>query len=306
MITTLVVSVPLAAALLAVTLLALVQRRRLRRLTSSSGLHQVLGDAHASWVVDHALKTLVEACHREPRLVPGVVMVVLHTTTVAVHVSSPTAHPPTPWRTSADGLVWTADIVAVQAAQLDRTTANPYTGLVTLGVSENGRVFVNLDEAHGLVSIGGDPESRRLVAAHWIAEAATRPWSTGDAHLVGLDTDAATVATAGTPVDRLADDIAAGIPGFSVVDRLADGATTARLVQALETHGCRWPVVVASAVPDARWRFTAHTNGWVTSDFLPSARWNPDPAAPPAPAAAPVADADPKKGRKATRAKVSA
>ena len=134
MITTLVVSVPLAAALLAVTLLALLQRRRLRRLTSSSGLHQVLGDAHASWVVDHALKTLVEACHREPRLVPGVVMVVLHDTTIAVHVSSPTAHPPTPWRTSADGLVWTADIVAVQAAQLAPTTANPYTGLVTLGV----------------------------------------------------------------------------------------------------------------------------------------------------------------------------
>ena len=305
MITTLVVSVPLAAALLAVTLLALLQRRRLRRLTSSTGLHQVLGDAHASWVVDHALKTLVEACHREPRLVPGVVMVVLHDTSIAVHVASPTAHPPTPWHTSADGLVWTTDIVAVQAAQLDHSTANPYTGLITLGVSENGRVFVNLDEAHGLVSIGGDPESRRLVAARWIAEAASRPWSTGEAHLVGLDANAAPAAAAGTPVHLLADDVAAGTPGFSVVDRLADGATVARLVQALETHGCRWPVVVASAVPDARWRFTAHTNGWVTSDFLPAARWNPDAAAPPATAAA-LAEADAKKRGKASRAKVSA
>jgi hypothetical protein len=305
MITTVVVSVPLAAALLAVSLLALLQRRRLRRLTSSTGLHQVLVDAHASWVVDHALKTLVEACHREPRLVPGVVMVVLHETTIAVHVSSPTAHPPTPWRTSADGLVWTTDIVAVQAAQLAHTTANPYTGLVTLGVSENGRVFVNLDEAHGLVSIGGDAESRRLVAARWIAEAASRPWSTGEAHLVGLDANAAPAATAGTPVHLLADDVAAGTPGLSVVERLADGPTTARLVQALETHGCRWPVVVASAVPDARWRFTAHTNGWVTSDFLPAARWNREAGALPAPAAAP-ADADSKKRRRAGRAKVSA
>jgi hypothetical protein len=305
MITTLLVSVPLAAALLAVTLIALLQRRRLRRLTSSTGLHQVLGDAHASWVVDHALKTLVEACHREPRLVPGVVMVVLHETTIAVHVSSPTAHPPTPWRTSADGLVWTTDIVAVQAAQLAHTTANPYTGLVTLGVSENGRVFVNLDEAHGLVSIGGDAESRRLVAARWIAEAASRPWSTGEAHLVGLDASAAPAATAGTPVHLLADDVSAGTPGFSVVERLADRPATARLVQALETHGCRWPVVVASAVPDARWRFTAHTNGWVTSDFLPAARWNPDAAALPAPAAT-HADADSKKRRRAARTKVSA
>ena len=306
MITTLVVSVPLAAALFAVTLLALLQRRRLRRLTSSSALHQVLGDAHASWVVDHAMKTLVEACHREPRLVPGVVMVVLHDTAIAVHVSSPTAHPPTPWRTSADGLVWTTDIVAVQAAQLAATTANPYTGLVTLGVSDNGRVFVNLDEAHGLVSIGGDPESRRLVAARWIAEASARPWSTGEAHLVGLDANGASAVTVGTPLHQLADDVAAGSPGFSVVDRLADGATTDRLVQALETHGCRWPVVVASAVPDARWRFTAHTNGWVTSDFLPAARWNPEAAAPPAPAAAAAPAEDSNKRGRAARAKVSA
>jgi hypothetical protein len=218
--------------------------------------------------------------------VPGIVMVALHETTIAVHVSSPTAHPPAPWRTSADGLVWNADIVALQAAQLAPTTTNPYTGLVTLGVSDNGRVFVNLDEAHGLVSIGGDPESRRLVAARWIAETASRPWSTGDAHLIGLDANAQPAATAGTSVHQLADDIAAGTTGLSVVDRLADGAATGRLVQALETHGCRWPVVVASAVSDARWRFTAHTNGWVTSDFLPAARWNPDAVAQPAPARA--------------------
>lgn len=295
MILTLAISIPLAAALTVLTVLALLQRRRLRRLTSATGLHQVLRDAHASWIVDHALKALVEACHREPRLVPGVVMVVLNESTVAVHVSSPTAHPPAPWRTSADGLVWTADIVAVQAAQLDPATANPYTGLVTLGVSDDGRVFVDLGEAHGLVSIGGDPAARRLVAARWIAEAASRPWSSGDAHLVGLDQEAGPVASPTSAIDQLVGDVASGAAGFSVVDRVGGDAAAARLVQALETHGCRWPVVVASAAPDARWRFTAHTNGWVTSDFLPAARWNPDAAALPVAAEKPAAKPAPAK-----------
>jgi hypothetical protein len=284
MLSTLVVASPLVAALCAVAVIALLQRRRLLRLTTASGLHHVLGDAHASWIVDHAVKTLVEACHLEPRLVPGIVMIVLRDTTIAVHVASPTAHPPVPWRTSADGLVWTADIVALQAARLSPSTANPYTGLVTLGVAESGRVFVDLTEAHGLVSIGGDPESRRLVAARWIAEAASRPWTTGAAHLIGLDADAAPRPAPASAVDQLADAVASGTPGLGVVHHLAHDATSARLVQALETHGCRFPVVVADAVPDARWRFTAHTNGWLTSDFLPAARWIPDAEVPPTPA----------------------
>jgi hypothetical protein len=282
MLTTLATCIPLAVAVIVVGVIALLQRRRLRRITGASGLHEVLRDTHASWIVDHALKTLVEACHREPRLVPGVVMVVLRDTTVAVHVSSPSAHPPAPWRTSSDGLVWTADIRAVQASRLSASTVNPFSGLVTLGISADGRVFVDLTEAHGLVSIGGDATSRRLVAARWIAEAATRPWATGDAHLVGLDADAAPAPVPGMAIAQLADDVASGVPGLSIVDRLPDDATSARLVRALENPGCRWPVVVASGVPDARWRFTALANGWVTSDFLPAARWDPaaDPVQP--------------------------
>jgi len=303
MITTLIAAVPLAAALIAVVVIALLQRRRLRRLTTATGLHHVLSDAHASWIVDHALKSLADACYREPRLAPDIVMVVLRDTTVAVHVASPSAHPPSPWRTTADGLVWTADIVALQASPLSPMTTNPYTGLVTLGVSERGRVFVDLTEAHGLISIGGDAESRRLVGARWIAEAASRPWSTGAPHLIGLDPAAATQPIVASALDHLTDSVASGTPGLGFVQRLGDDATTARLIKALETHGCRFPVVVADAVPDARWRFTAHSNGWLTSDFLPDARWIPDAAVPPAPAL--PSQKSPKKTAKAETAAIA-
>jgi hypothetical protein len=287
MITTLAVCTPLAAVAASLAVLALLQRRRLRRLTSTSGLHEVLRDAHASWIVDHALKTLVEACQREPRAVPGIVMVVLHETGIEAHLSAPAAHPPAPWRTSSDGLVWSADIMALQAAPLTPTMVNPFTGLVTLGLSGSGRVFIDLGEAHGLVSIDGDPSSRRLVAARWIAETTTRPWSTGAAQLVGLDANAEPLEMPGSAIDHLTDAVASGTAGLAFIERLTNDATTNRLVRALEGDGCRWPVVVASAVPDARWRFTAHSNGWVTSDFLPAARWNPAaalPVATPAPA----------------------
>ena len=276
MILTLAICIPLAVALAVTGVVAALQRRRLRQLTSASGVHQVLADAHASWVVDHALKALVEACLREPRLVPGVVMVVLRETTIAVHVSSPTAHPPAPWRTSADGCVWTTDIVAVQAAPLSFGTTHPYSGLVTLGVTNDGRVFVNLDEAHGLVSIGGESEARRVVAERWITEAASRPWSTGEAQLVGLDADARPLSAPASALDQLVTTVASGAAGLTFVDSLPGDATTDRLVHALETHGCLWPVVVVGAVSEARWRFTAHSNGWMTSDFLPSARWDAD------------------------------
>lgn len=275
MIITLAAGIALAAVAASLAVAALHQRRRLRLLTAPAGLHEVLRDIHASWIVDHALRTLVEACRLEPRRVPGIVMVVLHETKMAVHLSAPETRPPKPWHTSSDGLVWTADIVALQAAPLTPTTLNPYTGLVTLGASGTGRVFIELGQAHGLVSIDGDPNSRRLIAARWIAETATRPWSTGAAYLVGLDANAQPLEMPDSAVDHLTDSVASGAPGLAFVERLPNDAATARLVRALEDRGCRWPVVVASAVPDARWRFTAHANGWVSSDFLPDARWDP-------------------------------
>ena len=257
------------------------QWRRHRGFTANTSAHQVLSDSHASWIVDHALKVLVVACQREQRHVPGVVMVVLHENSIAVHVASPTAHPPAPWRTSASGLVWTAELLALQAAPLTPATTNPFTGIVTLGVGQAGRVFIDLNQAHGLVSIEGDPVSRRRIAAHWIAEAAIRPWGTTDADLVGLDANAAPHPAEIAAVQNLASTVASGAVGLTFVAHLPNDATSAQLVHALESPDCRWPVVVVSAVRDARWRFTAHTNGWVTSDFLPAARWDRVSARPP-------------------------
>jgi hypothetical protein len=267
-----------------------VHRYRHRRFTATTSAHQALRDSHASWLVDHAVKVLAQACAWEPRLVPGVVMVVLHDDAISLHLSTPTAHPPAPWRNSADGLVWSATLVELQSQPLSPETANPFTGLITLGVSDAGRVFVDLGQAHGLVSIGGDLLSRHRVTARWIAEAGSRPWAAGRATLVGLGEAATPRPTPDSTLDELVDRVASGDVGLAFVESLPDDVAAALLVQGLESHACRLPVVVASHVASARWRFTAHANGWVTSDFLPAARWNPEAAA--LPAVAPTAAVD--------------
>lgn len=277
----LAVAILLVAAAAGIAVPTAVHRHRHRRFTATTSAHQSLRDAHASWLVDRAVKVLAQACAWEVRLVPGVVMVVLHDDAISLHLSTPTAHPPAPWRNSADGLVWTATLLDLQSEPLSPETANPFTGLITLGVAEAGRVFVDLGQAHGLVSIGGDLLSRHRVAARWIAEAGTRPWADGRPVLVGLSDTATPKATPDSTLDDLVDRVADGTVGLAFVANLPDEAAAALLVTGLESHACRLPVVVASHVPSARWRFTAHANGWVTSDFLPAARWNPDATTPP-------------------------
>ena len=279
-------AIVLVAAAAGIAVPTAVHRYRHRRFTATTSAHQVLRDSHASWLVDHAVKVLAQACAWEPRLVPGVVMVVLHDDAISLHLSTPTAHPPAPWRNSADGLVWSATLLELQSQPLSPETANPFTGLITLGVSDAGRVFVDLGQAHGLVSIGGDLLSRHRVTARWIAEAASRPWAAGQPTLVGLGDAATPRPTPESTLDELVDRVASGSVGIAFVESLPDDIAAGLLVQGLESHACRLPVVVASHVASARWRFTAHANGWVTSDFLPAARWNPDAAALPAPAAA--------------------
>lgn len=273
----------IAAAAIAVP--TLISRHTYRSFVGTATAHHVLRDSHASWLVDRALRAMVQACRVELQRVPGIVMVVLGKDSVAVHVAAPATYAPAPWTASTDGLVWTASLSDLQVAAVGPATPNPYSGLFTLGVTDAGRVFVDLDQAHGLVSIGGDPASRRDVARRWIAEASARPWATGPVMLVGLDRRAQPRATTAPTIDDAIALVQTGAPGLVLVEGEPSPEHAARLARALESADSRCAVVLVGDSATARWRFTAQQNGWMTSDFLPAARSTADAEDDSAPAA---------------------
>ena len=274
----LAVGILLFVAAAAIAVPTLISRHTYRSFVGDATAHQVLRDAHASRVMDRALRALVQASNDESLRVPGVVMAVLGNDSVAVHVAAPSQYPPVPWETSVDGLVWTASLADLQTARVDSATPNPYTGLFTIGVSEAGRVFADLDQAHGLISIGGDVASRREVARRWIVEASARTWTTGAVVLVGLDDRAQPVPTPAPTIYDVIALVKTGTPGLVFIEGEPHPEQAALLARALEAPTSRCPVIVVGASADARWRFTAQQNGWITSDFLPAARYIPDTA----------------------------
>lgn len=264
----------------AIAVPTLVSRHTYRSFVGTATAHHVLRDSHASWLVDRSLRALVQACRVELQRVPGVVMVILGTDSVAVHIAAPATYAPAPWTASGDGLVWSASLADLQTTSVGPATTNPYTGLFTLGVSDAGRVFTDLDQAHGLISIGGDVSSRREVARRWIDEASARPWATGPVMLIGLDARAEPAATRAPTIDDAIALVQTGAPGLVLVEGEPSPEHAARLARALESSDSRCAVVLVGDSTTARWRFTAQQNGWMTSDFLPAARFTPDAPAP--------------------------
>lgn len=253
---------------------AVVARRRNRRIPKPAGPHHVPHDPSASWTVDRALKALILACEREGKLVPGFVMVIVDVTSVHLHLASPTLHPALPWITSEDGLVWSCSLAAVQLEPIEARTVNTFTGLVTIGTSDDGRVLVDLAQARGLISIKGDKESQRAVARRWIDEFSFNPWSGATrVVLIGLEELATHGAATGT-LDDLLRDVETDAPGVAFLRETPIGKRAAGLARALESPDCAWPVVTLGRARNARWKFRAHRNGWVTSDFLPPVRSN--------------------------------
>lgn len=246
---------------------------RWRRYTATSTAHQVLGDTYASWTVDHSLKAMILACEREGIAVPDLVMVVADTSAVHLYVASPALVAPEPWVASPDGIIWSTSLIELQDAPVRASTINTFTGLVTLGVSAAGRVFVDLSQAKGLIAITGDKGYRRALAQRWIDDFSTSPWSAGTTiDLLELDDLATTRTSTAASSHQIIAKAAAGAVGVAFVAQAPKKADSDALLRALGAPGCRLPVIALGRARHARWKFTAHADGWVTSDFLPTAR----------------------------------
>jgi hypothetical protein len=205
----------LGGGLLAAGLLALVTARRgpfgrgPRDSVAERRLRLAANPGKAQFL-DTALRGLAYAREQQGLPMPEAYVAFLRDDQLLVHFSpAPEGEPPTPWIAREDGRSWLVDADAVLPPPAG--VLAPYPAMVNLGIAHGWEVLVDLEFAPGIVSLGGDPEVGRDVAASAAVELATNLWSDDvDVTLVGFGDDLAAVAPERLRrADALADVLAA-------------------------------------------------------------------------------------------------
>ncbi|MFB9675225.1 BTAD domain-containing putative transcriptional regulator [Streptosporangium vulgare] len=181
------------ASLAAAGLLAALGRRRRRQLwhrafgrritrprddAAQAELALRLGaDAPGSRMLDIGLRLLGRSLAAENRVPPTIYAAHLSPQTLDLWIHPPDPDAPAPWTAHDGGQVWR--LPAHEGRMIDeRALADapaPYPGLVSLGSNGEGRVLVDLEAAHGPISISG-PQATAALAALAV-ELATNRWS---------------------------------------------------------------------------------------------------------------------------------
>ncbi|MCO6004768.1 bacterial transcriptional activator domain-containing protein [Actinoallomurus purpureus] len=183
------------ASLLAAGLLAVLGRRRREQLwrrafgtmiTPPDGeaalAEQALrigADTDATRLLDLGLRQMSKALAAEGRTLPTVYGVHLGADSLDLWIAPADRNPPAPWEEYDNGQVWRLNAGALDGmatADLADVLA-PYPGLVSLGTNDTGRILIDLETAHGLISLQGPDEARRAVLAAVAVELATNRWS---------------------------------------------------------------------------------------------------------------------------------
>ncbi|MGS2643222.1 hypothetical protein [Streptosporangium sp. LJ11] len=181
------------ASLAAAGLLAALGRRRRQQLWHRAFGHRItrprddaaqaelalrLGaDAPGSRMLDVGLRLLGRSLAAQNRVPPTIYAAHLSPQTLDLWIHPPDPDAPAPWTAHDGGQVWR--LPAHEGRMLDeRALADapaPYPGLVSLGSNGEGRVLVDLEAAHGTISING-PQTTAALAALAV-ELATNRWS---------------------------------------------------------------------------------------------------------------------------------
>ncbi|MCW2568115.1 MAG: putative integral rane protein, partial [Mycobacterium sp.] len=289
----------LGGGLLAAGLLALVTARRgpFGRGPRDSAVERRLrlaADPGKAEFLDTALRSLAHERARQGLPMPEAYVAFLRDDQLLVHFSpAPEGEPPAPWTAREDGRSWLVDADAVLPPPGD--VLAPYPAMVNVGIAHGWEVLVDLEFAPGIVSLGGDPELGRDVAASAAVELATNLWSDDvDVTLVGFGDDLAAVAPDRIRrEDRLADvlavaeaesprtdavlrslgvngvlqgraarpDRAALRPQVLVLSAPPAPEEAARLVALTGPGRSRFAVLCVGDTPAARWRFTVTRAG---------------------------------------------
>ncbi|WP_440067580.1 BTAD domain-containing putative transcriptional regulator [Streptosporangium sp. OZ121] len=181
------------ASLAAAGLLAALGRRRRQQLWHRAFGHRItrprddaaqaelalrLGaDAPGSRMLDVGLRLLGRSLAAQNRVPPTIYAAHLSPQTLDLWIHPPDPDAPAPWTAHDGGQVWR--LPAHEGRMLDeRALADapaPYPGLVSLGSNGEGRVLVDLEAAHGPISINGPQVTAALAAL--AVELATNRWS---------------------------------------------------------------------------------------------------------------------------------
>ncbi|WP_326828826.1 hypothetical protein OIE13_25130 [Streptosporangium sp. NBC_01810] len=134
-------------------------------------------DAPGSRMLDVGLRLLGRSLAAQNRVPPTVYAAHLSAQTLDLWIHPPDPDAPAPWAAHDGGQVWR--LPAHEGRMLDEQALAdapaPYPGLVSLGSSGEGRVLVDLEAAHGPISIGGTQATAALAAL--AVELATNRWS---------------------------------------------------------------------------------------------------------------------------------
>ncbi len=181
------------AALLASGILAALGRRRReqlwqrafgRRVIAPEGQaalaeSALLAGAHepSARLLDRGLRYLSHAMSRDGRMPPAVVAAHLSHDHLDLWVSPADPDAPSPWTAVGDGDVWRLPSTALGRVDTGMAGGSLYPGLVSLGTDGAGRVLVDLEAAHGVISVTGPQTITIAVLAAMAMELATSRWS---------------------------------------------------------------------------------------------------------------------------------
>lgn len=228
-------------------------------------------DDAAAWTIDRVLRTLATACSTGGRPLPGVAAVVVGTDTITLRLARPDEQPPQGWSAEHQGRSWTAPLRLLQSAPVDDALPAPYPRLVSTGDSEQGRVLLNLAEAHGMISLEGDARQTKPLLADWIRELSGSPWSRGTTvlrigfgpggeELPGVE-DAPSIEAAATTLDE-------SDGGVLVLAHAPSGRDPERAGALAGAADGRWSVLVLGSPKNASWRLVADASGTLDTGLL--------------------------------------
>jgi hypothetical protein len=87
------------------------------------------------------------------------------------------SEPPSPWHMSEDGGSWTFD--PSEDSQENSGSPAPFPGLVSVGHAHGFELFFDLEQAPGMIAVGGDTGRARELVTALAVQAATSIWSDG-------------------------------------------------------------------------------------------------------------------------------
>jgi hypothetical protein len=152
-------------------------------------------DAPGSRMLDNGLRLLGKLLAEQGRVPPTIYAVHLSARGLDLWIHPPEADAPEPWKSHDGGRTWR--LLAHEGRGIDEHALAgvpaPYPGLVSLGVTDSGRVLIDLEAAHGVIAITGHRVRDALAAL--AVELATNRWSDQmQVTLVGFGGDLATIA----------------------------------------------------------------------------------------------------------------